>query len=260
MSGWAAWWIDTTEKPAHRAAAGLHLAALFLLASLVCYVVLRGATSNWESVWVYRVTFWNGWVLTILMSLASLVLSTLLGLLTALARRSSFLPLRGFATLYVEIIRGSPFLVLILIGFYGVMDQVGLQNRLVAGVILLTIFSAAYIAEIFRAGIESVGRSQLESAKAIGLDRAQTFRFVVFPQALRQTLPPLAGQFASLIKDSSLLSIIGITEFTFAAQQVSSATYSTLEALLPLAPGYLILTIPVFLFSRWLEKKSHFET
>lgn len=205
-------------------------------------------------------TFWRGWILTIQISLVALFFSTLLGLLTALARGSSFLPLRALATLYVEIIRGSPFLVLILIGFYAVMHQVGLQNRLVAGVILLTVFSAAYIAEIFRAGIESVGKSQLESARAVGLDRAQTFRFVIFPQALRQTLPPLAGQFASLIKDSSLLFVIGISEFTFAAQQVSSVTYSTFEALLPLAPGYLILTIPVFFFSRWLEKRSKFDT
>lgn len=256
----SSWWFDRPDRPCRPAAPALHLVGLLLLFSLISYWILRGATANWEAVWAYRLSFWHGWLLTIQISLLSLGLSTLLGFVTALARRSSFLPLRGLATIYVETIRGAPFLVLILIGFYVVMERVGLQDRLVAGVLLLSIFSGAYIAEIFRAGIESVGRSQLESARAIGLNRWQTYRFVVIPQAVRQTLPPMAGQFASLIKDSSLLSIIGISEFTFVAQQVNSATYSTLESLLPLAPAYLILTVPISLYSRWLEKRTHFDT
>jgi polar amino acid transport system permease protein len=236
------------------------LLLLLLAGSLVSFVVLKGTTANWAAVLPYAPAFWRGWLLTIGISAAALVLSSLLGLATAAARRSVFLPLRSLATLYVEIVRGAPFLVLILIGFYVVLHQVGLQNRLLAGILLLAVFSGAYIAEIFRAGLESVGRSQLESARAIGLDPWQTFRFVVFPQAIRQVLPPLAGQFASLIKDSSLLSIIGIAEFTFVAQQVNSATFSTLESLLPLAPGYLILTVPISLWSRHLERRTHFDT
>ena len=120
--------------------------------------------------------------------------------------------------------------------------------------------SGAYISEIIRAGIESVGRSQWESARAIGLTTAQTYRHVVFPQALRQSLPPLAGQFASLVKDSSLLSIIGVEELTQNAQQVASFTFSSLESYLPLALGYLILTLPISLGTRWLEHRHRFET
>ncbi len=254
------WVFDFPRRPAHPAARAANLLLLLCLLSLVSYGLLRGSASRWEAVWAYRVTFLNGWLLTIAIASVALGCSTLLGLLAALARRSPFLPLRSLATLYIEVVRGSPFLVLILIGFYVVLNQAGVGDRLVSGILLLSVFSGAYIAEIFRAGIESVGASQIESARAIGLDTVQTYRFVILPQALRQTLPPLAGQFASLIKDSSLLSIIGLSEFTLAAQQVNSATYSTLEALLPLLPGYLILTLPVSLLSRHLEKRMHFDT
>lgn len=256
---WRAWFFDLPEAPAAAGALFFQGAVLLVIGSGVGLWVLQGSASQWAAVWPYAPAFWQGWVLTIGISVVSLVLSSLLGLLAAAGRRAAFLPVRAAATLYVEIIRGAPFLVLILIGYYVVLHQAGVQNRLVAGVLLLSVFSGAYLAEIFRAGIESVGRSQWESARAIGLDRWQTYRWVVFPQALRQVLPPLAGQFASLIKDSSLLSIIGIAEFTFVAQQVNSATYSTLESLLPLAPGYLLLTIPISLYARWLEKRSHFD-
>ena len=101
--------------------------------------------------------------------------------------------------------------------------------------------------------------AQWESARAIGLTPWQGYRFVILPQALRQILPPLAGQFASLIKDSSLLSIIGIGEFTLAAQQVNSATYRTLESYLPLALGYLVLTLPVSLLAKGLERRLRHE-
>jgi polar amino acid transport system permease protein len=100
----------------------------------------------------------------------------------------------------------------------------------------------------------------LESAKAIGLTRGQTYRYVIFPQALRQSLPPLAGQFVSLVKDSSLLSIIGIREFTYNAQIANALTYGTLECYLPLALGYLILTLPISLWTRRLEQRHKFET
>jgi polar amino acid transport system permease protein len=92
------------------------------------------------------------------------------------------------------------------------------------------------------------------------LTRAQTYRYVVFPQALRQSLPPLAGQFVSLVKDSSLLSIIGIQEFTLSAQMANARTYGTLECYLPLALGYLVLTLPISLWTRRLEKRHKFDT
>lgn len=215
---------------------------------------------NWDAIWQYRQKFLQGWLMTVIISAAALVVSLVIGLLTALARRSSFLPLRYSAALYVEIIRGTPLLVQILILFYVVANAFGVENRYVVGVITLSLFAGAYLAEMIRSGIESIRDSQLESARAIGLTRMQTYRYVIFPQVVRQLIPPLTGQFASIIKDSSLLSIIAVSEFTLNAQEVNAFTYSTLESYLPLAVGYLILTLPVSLISRALERKFHYAT
>jgi len=237
--------------------------ALALLAiSLVFYFSFAHLPYQlrWSDAYVYRRLFLQGWLTTIALSAAALVCSTVAGLCSALAQRSGFLVLRYLAKFYVELVRGTPLLVQILILFYVVADALGVQNRYMVGVLTLSFFSGAYISEIIRAGIESVGRSQLESARAIGLTRGQTYRYVIFPQALRQTLPPLAGQFASLIKDSSLLSIIGVREFTYYAQNANARIYGALECYLPLALGYLILTLPISLWTRRLEQRHKFET
>jgi polar amino acid transport system permease protein len=214
---------------------------------------------NWPDVWVYRALFVKGWLVTVALSAVSLVTSCIIGVLFALLRGTPFLPLRYLSRIYVETI-GTPLLVQILIFYYFIGTAFHVENRYVAGVLILSVFSGAYISEVIRSGIESVGKSQLDSARAIGLTTLQTYRHVIFPQAIRQMLPPLAGQFASLIKDSSLLSIISISEFTFDAQNVSSYTYSTLESYLPLALGYLVLTLPISLWTQSLERRNRFET
>jgi len=215
---------------------------------------------NWEAIWQYRQKFVQGWLMTVALSAASLLLSLIIGLLAALARRSSFLPLRYSAVLYVEIVRGTPLLVQILVLFYVVANAFGMENRYFVGVLALSLFAGAYLAEMIRSGIDSIRGSQLESARAIGLTRGQTYRYVIFPQLVRQLVPPLTGQFASIIKDSSLLSIIAVSEFTLNAQEVNAFTYSTLESYLPLALGYLLLTLPISLLSRLLERRFHFAT
>jgi len=233
----------------------------FLLVTLVFAYAFHSLQYHWgwESVYAYRQKFVKGWLMTLAISAAALLMSLVIGLCTALAQRSRFLPLRYLSKLYIEGIRGTPLLVQILVFFYVVADAFGVGDRYAVGVITLSLFAGAYISEIIRAGIESVGESQLESGRAIGLTRSQIYRYVVFPQAFRQTLPPLAGQFASLIKDSSLLSIIAVSEFTLNAQEVNAFTYSTLESYLPLAVGYLVLTLPISLLSRRLEKKYRYE-
>lgn len=215
---------------------------------------------NWTAVYKYRAKLVQGWIVTVLISLAALCASCAIGMVCAFARRSRVPFVRYVARVYVELIRGTPLLVQILIFFYVIADAFRVESRYLVGALTLSIFSGAYISEIIRAGIESVGKSQLDSARAVGFTRAQTYRYVIFPQALRQTLPPLAGQFASLIKDSSLLSIIGINEFTLNAQEVNAFTYSTLESYLPLAIGYLALTLPISLWTRRLETRSRYET
>ena len=240
----------------------LNFALVVVAVSLVFYLSFRHLAYHlrWNAIYRYRALFWQGWLATIGLSIAALLFSALLGLMSALALRSRLLALRFLARIYVELVRGTPLLVQILIFFYVVADAIGVGNRYVVGVLTLAFFSGAYIAEIIRAGIESVGQSQLESARAIGLTRAQTYRHVIFPQALRQILPPLAGQFVSLVKDSSLLSIISISELTWNAESVSAMTYSTLESYLPLAAGYLVLTLPISLWTRHLERRHSFQT
>jgi polar amino acid transport system permease protein len=241
----------------------LHAAAALLVVSLlVSFTLTRLAYYHWdwEVVWRYRARFVQGWWLTVALSLCSLLLSSLLGLLAALGQGSRWLPVRSACRLYVALVRGTPLLVQILILYYGLFEAAGLRQPFVAGVLILSLFTGAYISEMIRAGIESVGRSQRESAMAVGFTPWQSYRHVIFPQALRQILPPLAGQFASLVKDSSLLSVIAINEFTLAARDVSSLTYTAFESYLPLALGYWALTLPIFQVARWLERRTGYET
>ena len=247
--------VSAIPAPVHAAI------ALLLVAGLFAFSFHQLAYQwNWAAVYKYRAKFWQGWMVTVLISVAALFASTAMGLVCAFARRSSFPVFSYLAAIYVELIRGTPLLVQILIFFYVVAEAFHVSNRFVVGVLTLSLFSGAYISEIIRAGIESVGKSQLDSARAVGFTTGQTYRYVVFPQALRQSLPPLAGQFASLIKDSSLLSIIAINEFTLNAQEVNAFTYSTLESYLPLAIGYLALTLPISLWTRRMERRSRYET
>lgn len=213
---------------------------------------------EWNHVWDYRSLFFKGWLITIGLSFASLFLSLLIGAIAALC--SQYPPSAICYRFYVEIIRGTPLLVQILFFFYVVAHQIGLENRYLAGIFILSLFHGAYIAEMIRSGIEAVSQTQLESARAIGLTKLQSYRFVIFPQTIRQLIPPITGQFASIIKDSSLLSIIGINELTNSAQQINSVTYSTLETYLPLGIAYLILTLPISLWSKRLEARFRYET
>ena len=252
--------LDRPSSPAPLPAKAATAVLLLAAFSFICWSLLASTTRNWEVIWKYRNAFWQGWLLTVALSSLSLVLSTLIGVVAAMSRRSSIIVIRYLSIGYIESFRGMPLLVLILVLFYVVANALNITDRFLVGIVVLSLFAGAYIAEIVRAGIESVGASQRESARAIGLTTAQTYRYVIFPQALRQVLPPLAGQFASLVKDSSLLSIIGLAEFTYSAQQVNSATYSTLESYLPLALGYLVLTIPISLWTNRLSKSIRYET
>jgi polar amino acid transport system permease protein len=216
---------------------------------------------NWGLVWEYRESFWRGWWTTVGLALAALVASCAIGIVAALMLRSRFPLAEAAARIYVELIRGTPLLVQLLVGWYVIAAalQVGTDYRGVVGVLVLALFSGAYMAEIFRGGLDAIPRAQIDSARAIGLTKWQALRLVVLPQAVRIVLPAVAGQLVSLIKDSSLLSVLSIGEFTFAARNVNSATYSTLESYLPLAAGYLAVTLPLSALSRWLERRFRYE-
>ncbi len=237
-----------------------NLLLLVLFFAPLAFLVLRGQPFRWSVLFDYRDVFLRGWLTTIALASSAFVLSSCFGIVIALAKRSSIRIFRMFGHLYVETIRGTPLLVQLLFFFYVVANALHAENRYIDGCIILSIFAGAYIAEIIRSGIESIRDSQIQAARSLGFSKPQIYVYVIFPQAFRQVLPPLAGQFASLIKDSSLLSILGIGEFTFSAELVNSVTYSTLESFFPLAVGYLVLTLPISLWSKRLETRYRYET
>ncbi|MGO2638695.1 MAG: amino acid ABC transporter permease, partial [Enterococcus viikkiensis] len=184
----------------------------------------------------------------------------------ALLKLSKHKPLNWLANIYIEVLRGTPMLLqitigfLILQGFFPSKDlDVGVLsvgvNRLFPGMIILSLNSGAYVAEIIRGGITAVNFGQTEAAHSLGLRPAQTMRYVILPQALRNILPPLGNEFVTLIKDSSLLATIGINELMGSAQIVVSNSYIPLEPLIVAAGLYFVMT---FITSRLLnlwEKK-----
>jgi polar amino acid transport system permease protein len=210
---------------------------------------------NWAHVYEYKQKFINGFIMTVVISFFALILSFIIGLFFAYAQNSKLIILRFFSRFYIEIIRGTPLLVQILIFFYVFANNLGFENRYIVGTVILAIFSGAYVCEIIRAAIQSIEKEQFETSLSLGMSNYQMYRYIIFPQAFKRMLPSLTGQFASIIKDSSLLSIIAISEFTMNAQEVDAITYSTLESYIPLAIGYLILTYPISFYTKNLENK-----
>ncbi|MGD8837913.1 MAG: amino acid ABC transporter permease [Desulfobacteraceae bacterium] len=178
---------------------------------------------------------------TMWLSAISSVLALFIGLITGLARISKNLTLRGLAAIYVEFIRGTPLLVQIFIAYFFIGTVFNL-DRNVAGVGALAIFAGAYVAEMVRAGIQAIPKGQMEAARSLGMNLFQAMRYIILPQAFKKILPPLAGQFISLIKDSSLVSVIAITDLTKSGREIITSTFATFEVWLTVAAMYLIVT------------------
>ena len=210
---------------------------------------------HWDTIYAYKQKFIDGFFMTIVISFFALILSLIIGVLFAYGQNSKVILLRFFSRFYIELMRGTPLLVQILIFFYVFANNLGFNNRYIVGTVILALFSGAYVSEIIRAGLRSIHKSQYESAQSLGFTPFQTYRYIIFPQAYKRIIPPLTGQFASIIKDSSLLSIISISEFTMNAQEVNAYTYSTLESYIPLGIGYLMLTYPISFGAKKLEER-----
>ena len=199
----------------------------------------------------------EGLWLTLKISLASLLVALVLGLAAGLGRVADNPAARNLAATYVEIIRGTPLLVQIFIMYFFVGTVLEL-SAFAAGVTALAVFTGAYVAEIIRAGIEAVPRGQMEAARSLGMNYFQAMRHVILPQAIRKSLPPLAGQFINLIKDSSLVSVMALTDLTKAGREVVSSTFAPFEVWFTVAALYLILTGILSWLVRRLElRMSH---
>ena len=202
--------------------------------------------------------------LTLKISVLATIFGVIIGIIGGLTRLSGNPALKWSTIVYVEVIRGSPLLVQILI-WYFILGTV--FNELLAayglgripawwyGVASLACFAGAYVTEIVRAGIQSIHRGQMEAARSLGMSYGQAMRYIIMPQALRRILPPLAGQFISLIKDSSLLGIIAIRELTKAAREAVTASLQPFEVFMLCALLYLVLTFTLSMLVQHLERR-----
>lgn len=217
----------------------------------------------------------RGIATTLWVAMVAFALAAILGLIVVLARTSPIYLLRQLATFYIELIRGIPILVfLFYVAFVGAPWLVTAINAVLGpaialgwaepvtireldftwrAIFALTVCYSAFIAEIFRAGIEAVDRGQVEAARALGLRPIQVFRFVVAPQALRTILPPLGNDFVSMIKDSALVSALGVQDITQIGKVYSAGTFRFFETYNVVAFLYLAMTISLSLLVRWLE-------
>ncbi|EKG40285.1 amino acid ABC transporter permease [Pseudomonas syringae] len=198
--------------------------------------------------------FLQGAALTLFVSVCSIVVSVVLGFVTALARLSSSAVAFGIASFYASFFRGTPLLIQILLIYLG-LPQLGIvPGAITAGVIALSLNYGAYLSEIFRAGIIGVSAGQREAALALALRPAQIFWRVTLPQAMRTIIPPTTNQFISMLKDSSLISVMGVWEVMFLAQSYGRSSYRYIEMLTTAAVLYWIMSIGLELLQSRLER------
>lgn len=204
----------------------------------------------------YRSLFLTGMQYTLLLAAMGVVFGFILGIAVALLRMSRFRVARFLATAWVEFLRGTPMLVQIFIIHYG-LASVGLVQftPLQSGIITLSINSSAYLAEIFRAGIQGVDRGQTEAARSLGMKHGMTMRHIVLPQALKNVLPAIGNEFITIIKESSIISFIGVYDLMFQARNVVTITYDGMTPLLVVAALYFLMTFSLSKLLGRLERR-----
>jgi len=195
--------------------------------------------------------------LSVLITVVAYGAALVIGLIAGLGRVSTNPVAYHAATLYVEVMRGLPMLVIILYTQFVIAPMIGAQrNPALSGIIALAMGYGAYLAEVYRAGIESIERGQTEAARSLGMSAGQTMRYIILPQALRRVLPPPGNDFIAMLKDSSLLSAIGVSELTQLAKIEGSRTFDYFRAFNSAAILYLILTLLLSLGVRLLERRT----
>ncbi len=199
----------------------------------------------------YSNFFLEGMQSTLILASFSVIVGTFFGVFMAFARMSKYKLLSWPATAYIEFIRGTPLLIQLTFLFYG-LPMIGIEfpdiafipnfQRMTAGIIAISFNSCAYVAEIIRAGIQAVDKGQTEAARAMGFNKSKTMQLVVLPQAVKNILPALGNEFVSIIKETSVVSVIGIADLTFRTSDVRSITYIQLEPLFIAAILYFVMT------------------
>ena len=221
------------------------------------YVIDPRTETGWTNVVFLLGGFWN----TILISVIAAALSIIIGLMVALPGLSARKSMRAINRIYVEFIRAIPLLPMLFWVFYGlpvIFKSIGLDipiDPFWGAIITLALSDSAFTAEIYRAGIQSINKGQSEAAQTVGLNYAQTMRYVILPQAIRRILPPLANQFIYIVKMSAFASVIGMQELTRRANELVVTEYRPLEIYTLLVLEYLVLVLIISQAVRWLERK-----
>lgn len=209
----------------------------------------------------YFPKYLTGVGLTLVISLITVCIGTILGAILFLMKNSDISvwkikPLKVMASIYVEVVRGTPMLLQILMVYSGTKLIFNIDvDALTAAIAAIALNSAAYVAEIIRAGIEGVDKGQAEAARSLGMSKAMTMRLIIFPQAIRNILPAIGNEFVAVIKESSMASVLGVGELTFSAKIVQGATYLSLEPLMVAAVFYFILTFSLGRLMNYLERR-----
>jgi polar amino acid transport system permease protein len=215
----------------------------------------------------------DGILITLQVTLTSFVLVLIVGLIGGLGRISTNWFLHGLATLYVEVVRGIPLLVQILSWFFAfpaIVRNIGnqfnipsfkdyLANPVFMVIVALTFCYGAYMSEVYRAGIQSIPKGQMEAARSLGMNYFQAMRYVILPQAIRVILPPIGNEFISLLKDSSLVSVVAVADITLRGRQFMATSYLAIETWMMVALIYLVLTLFSTRVVNWIELKTRLE-
>src|SRR4051812_25217465 len=189
----------------------------------------------------YLPLFLEGTIWTIILSLISVLIGTILGLFVGFGKMAKNSVLRWIFICYINVFRGTPLLVQVFIIHFAVMPHfMNPVNPIVSGIVSLTLNASAYIAEIFRAGIQSIDKGQMEAARSLGMNHSQAMRKVVLPQAIKRMIPPLGNEFIVLVKDSSVVALIGVTDLLYWGRAAVGQYYRVWEPYITVAVIYLI--------------------
>jgi len=240
------------------------LLILFLVIVWVFYFVLTDV--NYSEAYRFII---DGIAITVRVTIIAYALALVFGCLAGLGRVSRNIVLNNVATFYVEVIRGIPILVLIFyIAFVGIPSAADAIENVIGielaansvpmewrAIIALAITYGAYLAEIFRAGIQSIGRGQMEAARSVGMSYAQAMRYIILPQAIRNVLPALGNDFVAMLKDSSLVSVLAVRDITQSARIYAGSSFRFREAYSVLAVLYLTMTVLLSLVVQFIERR-----
>ncbi|SMC40446.1 amino acid ABC transporter permease [Sporomusa malonica] len=193
---------------------------------------------------------------TVQISALSVSFGLLIGMFVGMARLSVIWPVKMLAAVYVDVIRGTPLLVQIFLIYFALPLVVGQRiDPFIAAITACSVNSGAYVAEIFRAGIQSIDKGQMEAGRSLGMTWAQTMRYIILPQAFKRIIPPLGNEFIAMLKDSSLVSVIGFEELTRRGQLIIARTYGSFEIWLTVAFIYLMMTFTISRVVDYLERR-----